>query len=202
MSLLISIIISFLIVYFLLQMSEKRKEKIKIFFEFLEAIPDILLIIGLQFIVILIYKQTDLLVINIARVGEESIVFLPILCLSLPTTLLFTKLLLLRFETELQKDYVLLARSKGFDKFYILNHHVLRNVLLSMLYFSKTNIWFMLSNLYIIEYLFNISGIFTFLKDYRTPEIFTIALMLIYIPIFFLFKLFHIFIPDELKGEA
>ncbi|SCN40419.1 Protein of unknown function [Bacillus wiedmannii] len=54
-------------------------------FEFLESIPDILLIIGLQLLIVWIYKKTNLLIMNIARVGDESIVFLPVLCLSLPT---------------------------------------------------------------------------------------------------------------------
>ncbi|EMA6343922.1 ABC transporter permease subunit [Bacillus cytotoxicus] len=201
-SFLVSIIASFLIVYLILKTSSKTKERVKMVFEFLESIPDILLIIGLQLLIVWIYKKTNLLIMNIARVGNENIVFLPVLCLSLPTILMFTKLLLFRFEMELQKDYVLLARAKGFDKLYILNRHILRNVLLSMLYFSKTNIWFMLSNLYIIEYFFNISGIFLFLKEYPNPEIFTIALILIYTPIFIAFKLFDIFIPNELKGDT
>ncbi|MBG9855685.1 ABC transporter permease subunit [Bacillus wiedmannii] len=201
-SFLVSIIASFLIVYLILKTSSKTKERVKMVFEFLESIPDILLIIGLQLLIVWIYKKTNLLIMNIARVGDESIVFLPVLCLSLPTILMFTKLLLFRFEMELQKDYVLLARAKGFDKLYILNRHILRNVLLSMLYFSKTNIWFMLSNLYIIEYLFNIPGIFLFLKEYPNPEIFTLALILIYTPIFITFKLFDIFIPNELKGDT
>ncbi|WP_261374411.1 ABC transporter permease subunit, partial [Bacillus mobilis] len=102
------------------------------------------------------YKQTNFLIANIAGTKDNSILLFPIICLSFPTTLMFSKLLLLRFENELQKDYTLLARAKGFDTFYILNRHVLRNVFLSTLYFSKTNIWYMLSNLYIIEYLLNV----------------------------------------------
>lgn len=201
-SFLFSVCISFIIVYIILQLSKRIQDKIKVFFEFLESIPDILFIIGLQLLVIFIYKQTNILFMNVARVGEKDVVLLPILCLSLPTITLFVKLLLFRFETEMQKDYVLLARAKGLDKLHILNQHVLRNVLLSMLYFSKTNIWFMLSNLYIIEYFFNIPGIFLFVKAYSSPEVFTVAILLIYIPIFIIFKLFHIFIPDELKGDG
>lgn len=200
-SLLISVLVSFIIVYIILQLSKRKQDKVKVFLDFLESIPDVLFILGLQLLVVYIYKKTNVLIMNIASIRDKEVVLLPILCLSLPTIILFVKLLLFRFETELQKDYVLLARAKGFDKLHILNHHVLRNVLLSMLYFSKTNIWFMLSNLYIIEYFFNIPGIFLFLKDYNIPEVFIISLLFIYIPIFIIFKLFHIFIPDELKGD-
>lgn len=202
MSLLISVLVSFIIVYIILQLPKRKQEKIKVFLDFLESIPDILFILGLQLLVVYIYKKTDVLIMSIAGIGDKKVVLLPILCLSLPSIILFVKLLLFRFETELQKDYILLARAKGLDKLHILNHHVLRNVLLSMLYFSKTNIWFMLSNLYIIEYFFNIPGTFLFLKNYGVPEVFIVSMLLIYIPIFIVFKLFHIFIPDELKGEG
>lgn len=202
MSLLISVLVSFIIVYIILQLSKRKQEKIKVFFDFLESIPDILFILGLQLFVVYIYKKTDVLIMNIASIGDKKVIFLPILCLSLPSIILFVKLLLFCFETELQKDYVLFARAKGLSKLHILNHHVLRNVLLSTLYFSKTNIWFMLSSLYIIEYFFNIQGTFLFIKDYGIPEVFIISMLLIYIPIFIIFKLFHIFIPDELKGGA
>lgn len=202
MSLLISVLVSFIIVYIILQLPKRKQEKIKVFLDFLESIPDILFILGLQLLVVYIYKKTDVLIMSIAGIGDKKVVLLPILCLSLPSIILFVKLLLFRFETELQKDYILLARAKGLDKLHILNHHVLRNVLLSMLYFSKTNIWFMLSNLYIIEYFFNIPGTFLFLKNYGVPEVFIVSMLLIYIPIFIIFKLFHIFIPDELKGEG
>ncbi|ENQ3108708.1 ABC transporter permease subunit [Bacillus cereus] len=202
MSLLISVLVSFIIVYIILQLPKRKQEKIKVFLDFLESIPDILFILGLQLLVVYIYKKTDVLIMNIAGIGDKKVVLLPILCLSLPSIILFVKLLLFRFETELQKDYILLARAKGLGKLHILNHHVLRNVLLSTLYFSKTNIWFMLSNLYIIEYFFNIPGTFLFLKNYGIPEVFIVSMLLIYIPIFIIFKLFHIFIPDELKGEG
>ncbi|PGD54870.1 peptide ABC transporter permease [Bacillus wiedmannii] len=206
-ALFISVLVSFMTVYALLLLPVKKRERIKSFFLLLEAIPDIFIILCLQLLVVWIYKQTNFLIANIAGTKDNSILLFPIICLSLPTILMFNKLLLLRFENELQKDYTLLARAKGFDTFYILNHHVLRNVFLSTLYFSRTNIWYMLSNLYIIEYLLNVQGIFTFLKTYNTelepaPEIFCVTLFLIYIPIFIVFKLFNIFIPDELKGES
>ncbi|MDM5153565.1 ABC transporter permease subunit [Bacillus sp. DX1.1] len=195
----ISLIVAFVIVYILLRSNEKFQKRIKSFLLLLESIPDILLIIGSQLFVIWIFQQTGILAVNIAGVGGKSVIGLPIICLSLPTTIMFVKLLMLRFDTELEKDYVLFAKAKGLDTFYILNHHVLRNVLLSTLYFAKTNIWFMLSNLYIIEYLFNTLGIFIFIREHPTVEIFTVSLLLLYIPIFIIFKLAHYFVPASIK---
>ncbi|WP_459500383.1 ABC transporter permease subunit [Bacillus sp. C1] len=198
----ISLCIAFCIIYLIMRSRPHIQRRIKSFLLFLESIPDILFIIGSQILVVWFFKQTGFLPVKIAALKGESIRGLPIICLSIPTTIMFVKLLLLRFETELEKDYVLFAKAKGLEHFYILNRHVLRNVLLSTLFFAKTNIWFMLSNLYIIEWLFNTHGIFIFMKDYQTIEIFTVSVLLIYIPIIILFKLFHYFVPDAMKERA
>ncbi|MGE6366642.1 ABC transporter permease subunit [Bacillus paramycoides] len=197
----ISLLVAFCIVYMIMSSSPRIQHRIKSFLIFLESIPDILLILGSQILVIWFFKQTGFLPFQIAAIGGESIRGLPIFCLSIPTTIMFVKLLVLRFENELEKDYVLFAQAKGLDRFHILNRHILRNVLLSTLFFAKTNIWFMLSNLYIIEWIFNTRGIFIFVKSYPDMkiELFIVSVLLIYIPIFILFKLFHHLVPAAMK---
>ncbi|MDR4986066.1 peptide ABC transporter permease [Bacillus cereus] len=197
----VSLLVAFCIVYMIMSSSPRIQHRIKSFLIFLESIPDILLILGSQILVIWFFKQTGFLPFKIAAIGGESIRGLPIFCLSIPTTIVFVKLLVLRFENELEKDYVLFAKAKGLDRFHILNRHILRNVFLSTLFFAKTNIWFMLSNLYIIEWIFNTGGIFMFLKSYPDIriEVFIVSVLLIYIPIFILFKLFHYLVPAAMK---
>ncbi|WP_088292483.1 ABC transporter permease subunit [Bacillus mycoides] len=197
----ISLFVAFCIVYMIMSSSPRIQHRIKSFLIFLESIPDILLILGSQILAIWFFKQTGFLPFQIASIGGESIRGLPIFCLSIPTTILFVKMLVLRFENELEKDYVLFAKAKGLNRFHILNRHVLRNALLSTLFFAKTNIFFMLSNLYIIEWIFNTGGIFMFLKSYEgiRVEVFIVSVLLIYIPIFILFKLFHYLIPAAMK---
>ncbi|QWG65697.1 ABC transporter permease subunit [Bacillus mycoides] len=197
----ISLFVAFCIVYMIMSSSPRIQHRIKSFLIFLESIPDILLILVSQILVIWFFKQTGFLPFQIASIGGESIRGLPIFCLSIPTTIMFVKMLVLRFENELEKDYVLFAKAKGLNRFHILNRHILRNVLLSTLFFAKTNIFFMLSNLYIIEWIFNTGGIFMFLKSYEgiRVEVFIVSVLLIYIPIFILFKLFHYLIPAAMK---
>ncbi|WP_208735122.1 MULTISPECIES: ABC transporter permease subunit [unclassified Bacillus cereus group] len=197
----ISLFVAFCIVYVIMSSSPRIQHRIKSFLIFLESIPDILLILVSQILVVWFFKQTGFLPFQIASIGGESIRGLPILCLSIPTTIMFVKMVVLRFENELEKDYVLFAKAKGLGSFHILNRHILRNVLLSTLFFAKTNIFFMLSNLYIIEWIFNTGGIFMFLKSYFgiRVEVFIVSVLLIYIPIFILFKLFHYLIPAAMK---
>uniref|UniRef100_UPI000CD8339D ABC transporter permease subunit n=2 Tax=Bacillus TaxID=1386 RepID=UPI000CD8339D len=197
----ISLFVAFCIVYVIMSSSPRIQHRIKSFLIFLESIPDILLILVSQILVVWFFKQTGFLPFQIASIGGESIRGLPILCLSIPTTIMFVKMVVIRFENELEKDYVLFAKAKGLGRFHILNRQILRNVLLSTLFFAKTNIFFMLSNLYIIEWIFNTGGIFMFLKSYEgiRVEVFIVSMLLIYIPIFILFKLFHYFIPTAMK---
>ncbi|MGG3522558.1 ABC transporter permease subunit [Bacillus pseudomycoides] len=200
-SFIVSLLVSFIMVHIILRGNSKVQNRIKEFMLFLESLPDILFVLGSQLLVVWVFQKTGFMAAQIAGVGGKTVRLLPIICFCIPTVIMFVKLLILRFEDELNKDYVLYARAKGMDRLHILNHHVLRNVLLSTLFFAKANLWFMLSNLYIIEYFFNTLGFFVFLRSYQSVEVFTIGLMLIYIPIFFIFKCFHWVVPNAMKEK-
>ncbi|WP_188389290.1 ABC transporter permease subunit [Priestia taiwanensis] len=197
----ISLVVATLLVYGLLHMSNKAQARVKAFLLILESIPDVAFILGVQLVVVWIFQQTGIIIFRIVGTWDETVRALPIICLSIPTIIMFTKMLLLRFEDELVKDYVLLAKAKGMRKLYILHHHIYRNVMLSILFFSKTIIWFMLSNLFIVEYLFNSMGIFMFIYDHPTAEVFTISLLLLYIPIFCVFHVLRFIAPHVRKEE-
>lgn len=59
----------------------------------------------------------------------------------------------------------------------------------------------MLSNLYILESRFNTLGFFVFIKTYQSIEGVTAGLMLIYLPIFLIFKCFHWAVPTAMKEK-
>ena len=61
---------------------------------------------------------------------------------------MFVKLLVLRFENELEKDYVLFAKAKGLGRFHILNRHILRNVLLSTLFLQNEYLVYVIKFIY------------------------------------------------------
>ncbi|MCM3736820.1 ABC transporter permease subunit [Bacillus cytotoxicus] len=200
-SLIVSLITSFILVHVILRVNEKWQNRIKEFMLFLQSLPDILFIVGSQLLVVWIFQKTGIMAAQVAGLGDQKVRLLPIICFCIPTVIMFVKFLLLRFEDELRKDYVLFAAAKGMDRLHILNRHVLRNVLLSTLFFVKANIWFMLSNLYIIESIFNTLGFFVFIKTYKSIEVFTVGLLLIYLPIFLIFKCFHWVVPTAMKEK-
>ncbi|GAB6458454.1 MULTISPECIES: ABC transporter permease subunit [Bacillus] len=199
---LLSLLIAYILVVWVLQRSHMKQKMWNGIFLTLESIPDILLILLSQLLVVIIFQKTGFMPIKLAGLGEERIRLLPIICLTIPTTLLFIKLLLLRFKEELEKDYSLFAKSKGLSLRYILSHHISRNVLLTTIYYAKTNILFMLSNLYIIEWIFNTYGMFVFVKENSKLEIFTVSLVILYVPLFILFRILHTLLQNVIKERV
>jgi len=201
-SLLISIILSFSLTYLVLLVFQKMKTSILWFLTIIESLPDIFYIIFFQFLTIMIYKKTDTLLFNVASAGEDRAFFLPLLCLSIPLTLLLTKFLIQQFEKETEKLYVEYAVSKGMAPFYIFNIHILKNVLFSLYHYSKTAIWFVISNLIIIEYMFNMTGIIYFIFRNLSSEIFVIGILMLYMPVFLFYRIGEWLIPPAVRGEA
>ncbi|EEK84301.1 Binding-protein-dependent transport system inner membrane component [Bacillus cereus ATCC 4342] len=199
---LLSLLIAYILVVWVLQRSHMKQKMWNGIFLTLESIPDILLILLSQLLVVIIFQKTGFMPIKLAGLGEERIRLLPIICLTIPTTLLFIKLLLLRFKEELEKDYSLFAKSKGLSLRYILTHHISRNVLLTTIYYAKTNILFMLSNLYIIEWIFNTYGMFVFVKENSKLEIFTVSIVILYVPLFILFRILHTLLQNVIKERV
>ncbi|OTX36972.1 peptide ABC transporter permease [Bacillus thuringiensis serovar brasilensis] len=199
---LLSLLIAYILVVWVLQHSHMKQKMWNGIFLTLESIPDILLILLSQLLVVIIFQKTGFMPIKLAGLGEERIRLLPIICLTIPTTLLFIKLLFLRFKEELEKEYSLFAKSKGLSLRLILTHHISRNVLLTTIYYAKTNILFMLSNLYIIEWIFNTYGMFVFVKENSKLEIFTVSLVILYVPLFILFRILHTLLKNVIKERV
>ncbi|HDR6317575.1 peptide ABC transporter permease [Bacillus cereus] len=199
---LLSLLIAYILVVWVLQRSHMKQKMWNGVFLTFESIPDILLILLSQLLVVIMFQKTGFMPVKLAGLGEERIRLLPIICLTIPTTLLFIKLLLLRFKEELEKEYSLFAKSKGLSLRHILTHHISRNVLLTTIYYAKTNILFMLSNLYIIEWIFNTYGMFVFVKENSKLEIFTVSLVILYVPLFILFRILHTLLQNVIKERV
>lgn len=61
--------------------------------------------------------------------------------------------------------------------------HVFRNGLMGLLHHSKMILAFMLSNLIMLEIIFNTRGITWFVYHHPTPEIATVSILLLAVPI-------------------
>lgn len=158
------------------------------FLTLLESLPDLFIVVVLQFSIIYIYKTTGLLVANVSNVYNNPIYLLPILTLSILPTIQLFKITLLLMKEEQHKPYVTVARAMGLSRFYITLKHVFRNILTSLVQYSKTIFVFMLSNLFIVEYVFNLNGIMNVLLNTKGVAFMFTALM-IAVPFSLLFEI-------------
>ncbi|MDF2814217.1 MAG: hypothetical protein K0Q81_417 [Paenibacillus sp.] len=140
-------------------LSRIRRNWIKQAFELLSIIPDFLLILWLQLLVVVIYKRTGLSIAKVASLSvDDPAILLPLLSMTLIPLLYMMRSISVHTHQVLTEDYVLNAKAKGLSKLYTYTYHVLPNVLpyLKAELHKLTGI--IVGNLFIMEYLFNLRG--------------------------------------------
>lgn len=165
-----------------------------------ESLPDVFVLAVVQIGVIWFYKKTSILLVDIA--SFERIYTLPILVLSILPSLLFYRIMLHVLEEEAEKPYIELAKTKGVTGSALVFVHMFRNALLPVFFHSKSIVWFALSNLFIMEFVFNLNGIIRFMYRNPTPEIFTASALLLFVPIFIVLSLYQLLAERVSKAEA
>src|SRR5699024_1662169 len=98
--------------------------------------------------------------------------------------------------------YVELARGKGLRTSTILLKHILRNAFIRIFIDSKFVLWFMLSNLFMVEYLLNVRGLIAFMFHHPSLTVFTVGLLMIFIPIFLLLAIGQVIIEKITAQEV
>src|SRR5690606_33041650 len=136
------------------------KEWMKDTIGFLGTIPDFILVIFLQLGVVSIYQSTGFRLARVAsRSADENAYLLPLITLTLIPAIYLIRTLSERTYDVLSEDYILTAKAKGLKKRVIYINHVIRNVLPFLKADLHKVLAIMMSNLFIVEYLFNIRGI-------------------------------------------
>lgn len=166
----------------------------------LEMVPDLFWVIFSQCIVIILFKTTGFNRIEIAGGADDHVRFLPILTLSLTTVFFFIKWLTGRIQEEQGASYLELARAKGIQSPRLFWQHLLPNLFYRFYLFFRTNIITILSSLVVIEYTFNVQGMFRFILINQDFSILLVLLLLIYVPFFIFDTVVELCIPRSWKG--
>ncbi|MFD2444744.1 ABC transporter permease subunit [Bacillus sp. CGMCC 1.16607] len=191
----IVIILSFLFGIYLWKVSVKYLHG---FLSLFGMIPDFIFILMLQLLVTFIYKCTGIKTIKVASLSiSEPAIFLPILTLVvIPFVYLIRSLNEKTFEV-ITEDYIQTAIAKGLSKPQIYFHHITSNVLP----FFKADLHkvtsIMISNLFVVEYLYNTKGITTMLfqhqvqfgYQYNLVILCFLTLIVLYLVVYFSFRL-------------
>ncbi|PEY93696.1 peptide ABC transporter permease, partial [Bacillus cereus] len=193
----IAVFLSIVLANFTFYLPKRIQSTISKSLNTIEAIPDLFLIISVQLIIISIYKNTNWLITIPFSTITNKTYFLPIVTLSILPTIYLYKINLLNYKNEMSNDYIDLAIAKGMKHFYILKQHVLLNASISIFYNAKSIMLLMISNLIILEFLFNSFGLFRFLISHQNPEIISIGILLFMIPFYFLFEILKLIIVER-----
>ncbi len=185
----ISIITGLLITYVTILLPQKLYNVVSRIISLLESLPDLFIIIVIQFSVIYYFNQTGTLLFPVAGSSQNNTYFLPIFSLALIPSFMIYRINLHLVNEEWKKPYIELAKSKGFNKSYIFFSHVIRNIVPSLFSHSKTIVLYLLSSMVIFEKLFNIYGIFTFITSYPNPNVIAFTLIMFFLPVFILYAL-------------
>lgn len=197
-----SIIAALLLSYITYMAPKIVKKIIHSLLFFFQSVPDVVMIAGLQIFLFWIFKKTGVMIIDPVAGLESNVYILPIFVVSIIPTIQLFQMIYLSINEEEIKEYVEYARAKGLSKSWILVRHILRNVTITLLTNTKLIFWVIISNLFIVEFLLNMKGYFSFLfKNTNSPEIFFISLVLLFIPFFILDVIFK-YIVNRLRGVS
>ncbi|MEI2664161.1 ABC transporter permease subunit [Rossellomorea sp. LJF3] len=185
---LLSLGLAILLILITFQLSLKKRRVLIGTSTILESVPDVFVIVLAQMFFVFLFKKTGILVFEVVG-GADRPYALPLLTYSILPTIFLYRTLILIFEEELMKPYVELATGKGLSGLHVLMKHVFRNSVVSLINHSKMIISFMLSNLIMLEILFNTYGLTWFVINHPSYEIATMSVLLMFIPLFLLEEL-------------
>jgi peptide/nickel transport system permease protein len=176
----------------------KKSEKwLNDLLNFIGMVPDFIFILLLQIFFTEIYKNTGIRLVKVASIStDDPAIFLPLLSLMILPLNYLVRSLNDRTKEVISEDYILTAISKGLNKRQIYLYHVTSNVIP----YLKADIYkitaIMISNLFIVEYLFNTRGITAILfqlqkfgYQYNVVVISLLAIFILYLCVFFTLKL-------------
>ncbi|PFG07673.1 ABC transporter permease subunit [Bacillus sp. es.034] len=201
-SFIVAILISVIVSYSMMLMPRKLFRASEKVVNILDGIPDVFLVVLFQLFIIWLFKKTDVLLFDIYTTGGEKIYTLPVICLSFLPVVFLVKQFLFQLKEEENKPYVEFSYSKGFKKSYTIWFHVFRNVWIHFFLHLKPIFLLMLSNLLVIEILFNIKGFMTVLLETATSSspAFFIGMLLIFVPFYIVFTIGSFLLKKWLKG--
>jgi peptide/nickel transport system permease protein len=143
----------------------KVSNHLKSVINFFEGVPDLLVIFLFMFFVITLYKTTGLKFLQLYGIFGKKPYFVPIMTVSFLPLFFLLQFLIKVITDEQSQPYVLYLKAKGIGRIRILLVHIMRNIFPLAFLQLRTIVWVLLSNIYLVEFIFNIKG---FTKQFQT----------------------------------
>jgi peptide/nickel transport system permease protein len=180
-ALIITIFVAFFFSYIFLFLSKHYKKLFKSLLVLFDSVPDIIIILGSQLVVIRLYQETGFKLLRLYGL-RENVYLLPIICLSFVPIVMVIKIMIKIFEEEIEEQYVEFATAKGLSRSTVLLKHVVRNVGKSLFSHIGLIYFYMLSSLFVIEFLFQMQGLTALIYRVDDSSLSFVAIILILIP--------------------
>ncbi|WP_335380968.1 ABC transporter permease subunit [Neobacillus drentensis] len=180
-ALVLTILVSFFISFAFLFLSKHFNQIFKNLLLVMDSIPDIIIILICQLLFIKLYQSTGFKILKLYGIGD-NVYLLPIICLSFVPIVMVTKIMIKIFEEEIEEQYVEFAFAKGLSRTTVLINHVVRNVIKSLYSHIGLIYWYMLSSLFVIEFLFQMQGFTPLLYRVSDSSLSSVVIIMILIP--------------------
>lgn len=163
----------------------------------LAAIPDFIIIILSMMLAVKFYKMTGVRIFSLRPDGGALNIWFPTLLVGIAPTLYLFKLVSVKYYQTGGEDYIRTAVAKGLTLNYINFQHVFKNIEPFIKAELVKIISLAIGNLFIIEYILNVSGITKFIFQTRELQPIAIGLfsmliisLIVYVSVRLVFYLF------------
>jgi len=202
-SLLVATIISIMFGVFLYAY-RKKDRFINGFLGVLNSIPDFILILLLQLLAVSINLTIGKSIFRITSFGEYDALLLPLISLTIIPMVYFTKEIIDHIAYISTEEYIRTALSKGLSKWAVISRHVLTNLIPYLRADLIKVISISIGNLFIVEYLYSLKGITSFMFSYQQFQVWMtgfLFLSVIFVVIYMLLQLLFNLIRRLVVGE-
>ncbi|RAP75783.1 ABC transporter permease subunit [Paenibacillus montanisoli] len=137
-----------------------RARWLKSLLELLGVLPDFVIVLLLQFLIVIIADETGLVVFQIASFStDDPAVALPLISSVIIPAIYMIRNVALHMSQALTEDYISFAKARGLGKRYIIFYHALPNVLPFVKADLHKFMGILFGNLFIFEYLYHLNGV-------------------------------------------
>ncbi|SDW76062.1 ABC transporter permease subunit [Paenibacillus sp. CF384] len=137
-----------------------RARWLKSLLELLGVLPDFVIVLLLQFLIVVIADETGLIVFQVASFStDDPAVALPLISAIIIPAIYMIRNVALHMSQTLTEDYISFAKARGLGKRYIIFFHALPNVLPFVKADLHKFMGILFGNLFIFEYLYNLNGV-------------------------------------------
>ncbi|PLS14881.1 hypothetical protein CVD28_25510 [Bacillus sp. M6-12] len=184
LSLIFTIILGFLFAFAYMMFPLKLRSPFKSALNFIEGIPDLLIIFLIQMGLFALYRDYGIQLFKMYGIFGAKPLILPVIFITIVTALFFAQFLVKAMEEEYENQYILLARAKGVPRASLLGRHLFRNIYPIVIIQFRSIVFMLLTSLVLVENMLLLNGYTKELHEIITSPARSVLSVLFYLFMF------------------